>query len=45
MGTLPPSAAALNATGWRLELTDELLKSLIKGEFFHITPTHPYPGY
>ena len=32
-------------SGRRLELADELLKSLIKGKFFRITPARLYPGY
>ena len=45
--TLPPSAppvAAPNATD-DMELTNELLKSLIEGKFFQTTHTHTYPVY
>ena len=48
LDTVPLSAAAPNplmTSGLRLELTDELLKSLIKSNFFDITPTHLYSGY
>ena len=39
------AAFCLRTECHRLELTDELLKSLIKGKFFHITPIHLYPAY